>query len=85
MCAKIGQSKFLRQSSIVQFYTSLGVLGTQVCSNEGLRPFPRGNNFEMAKNTLTKFKNLLLQNHRANLNQTWHNASFGEGDSSLFK
>ena len=28
---------------------------------------------------------LLLQNHRANFNQTWHKASLGEGDSSLFK
>ena len=28
---------------------------------------------------------LLLKNHWANLNQTWHKASLGEGDSSLFK
>ena len=28
---------------------------------------------------------LLLQNHWANFNQTWHKASLGEGDSSLFK
>ena len=28
---------------------------------------------------------LLLQNHRANLNKTWHNASLGEGYPSLFK
>ena len=27
----------------------------------------------------------LLQNHWANFNQTWHKASSGEGDSSLFK
>ena len=27
----------------------------------------------------------LLKNHWANFNQTWHKASFGEGDSSLFK
>ena len=32
-----------------------------------------------------KFKNLLLQNHKANFNQTWFKASFREGDSSLFK
>ena len=25
----------------------------------------------------------LLQNHRANFNQTWHKASLGEGDSSF--
>ena len=28
---------------------------------------------------------LLLQNYWANFNQTWHKASLGEGDSSLFK
>ena len=28
---------------------------------------------------------LLLQNHWANFNQTWHKASLSEGDSSLFK
>ena len=28
---------------------------------------------------------LLLQNHRANFNQTWHNVSLGKWDSSLFK
>ena len=30
-------------------------------------------------------ENLLLQNHWANFNQTWHKASLGEGDSSMFK
>ena len=29
--------------------------------------------------------NLLLQNHWANFNQTWHKSSLDEGDSSLFK
>ena len=29
--------------------------------------------------------NLLFQNHWANFNQTWHKASLGEGDLSLFK
>ena len=28
---------------------------------------------------------LLLQNHRTNFNKTWHKASFGLGDSSLFR
>ena len=28
---------------------------------------------------------LLLKNHWANLNQLWHNASLGKGDSDLFK
>ena len=36
--------------------------------------------FMKKQNTLTKFKNLLLQNHWANYNQTWHNASLGERD-----
>jgi hypothetical protein len=30
-------------------------------------------------------KNLLLQNHQANFNQTWYKASLGEGNSKLFK
>ena len=34
---------------------------------------------------MTKFKILLLQNHWANVNQTWHKASLGEWDSVLFK
>ena len=38
-----------------------------------------------SENTLTKFKNLLLQNHWANFNQTWHKASLCEGDINLFK
>ena len=28
---------------------------------------------------------VLLQNHWANFNQTWHKTSLGEGNSSLFK
>ena len=34
---------------------------------------------------MTKLKNLLHQNHWAYFNQTWHKASLGKGDSSLFK
>ena len=49
------------------------------------RPFPSGDNYEIAKNTLTKLESLLLQNHWANFNQTWPKASLGKGDSSLFK
>ena len=30
-------------------------------------------------------KNRLLQNNWANFNQTWHNSSLGEGESSFFK
>ena len=35
-------------------------------SNEGSHNFTRGDNYENSENTLTKFKNLLLQNHWAN-------------------
>ena len=34
---------------------------------------------------MTNFNNLLLQNHWAYFNQTWHKASLGEGNSCLFK
>ena len=61
------------------------VKGIQVCSNEKARSFPRGDNYEISENTLSKFKNLSLQNHCANFNQTWHKASLGERDSSFFK
>ena len=36
------------------------------------------------EDTLTKFKNF-LQNHMTNFNQTWHKATYGKGDSSLFE
>ena len=77
-------------SMIITFFSGkswnlLDLFQIQVCSNEGPCPFPRGDNYEIAKNTLTKLKNLLLQNHWANFNQTWPKASLGEGDSSLFK
>ena len=41
------------------------VKGIQVGSNEGSRPFPRGDNYEVWKNTLIKFRNI-FQNHWAN-------------------
>ena len=47
---------------------------------------PRGDNYKKAKILWRNlFKSLLLQNHWTNFNQTWHNASLGEEDSSLFK
>ena len=58
--------------------------GIKLCSNEGPWPFPWVDNYEIAKISWRKFKNL-LQNQRANFNQSWHNASLGEKDSSLFK
>ena len=40
--------------------------------------------FRRRRNLYLHF-HLLLQNHWASFNQTWHNSSFGEGDSNLFK
>ena len=57
----------------------LWVMGILVYSNEVPCPFSRGDNDEIAKNTLMKFKKNLLQNHWANFNQTWHKASLGDG------
>ena len=50
-----------------------------------VKPFSKGRLLRNSENTLTKLKNLLLQNHWANFNQNWQKASLGEGDSSLFK
>ena len=60
------------------------VKGIQVCTNKGPHPFPRGDNYEIAKITLVKLKSPLLLNHWANFNQTWHKASLNKGDLSLF-
>ena len=57
---------------------------TQVCSNKGSRPFPRRDNNDKAK-YIEDIKNLLLQNHCANFNQTWHKASMDGGNSTLNK
>ena len=53
------------------------VKGIQVCSNKGPRFFPRGDYYEIAKIYWRNLKSL-LQNHWANFNQTWHNASLGD-------
>jgi hypothetical protein len=50
--------------------------GIQVCSNKGLSPLQRGDNH---KNRVGSFKNLPLQNHWANFNQTWRKSSLGKG------
>ena len=34
---------------------------------------------------IDEFEKLLLQNHCANFNQTWHKATFGEDNLNLFK
>ena len=36
-------------------------MGTQVCSNEGPHPFPRGDDYTKSKNTLTKFWKYTLE------------------------
>ena len=41
---------------------------TQICSNEGPHLFSRRDNYEIAK-SLTKLRNLILQNRWANFNQ----------------
>ena len=71
------------------FSTKLGTMhprvkGIQVCLNEG-PSFFQGDIIGNTEYTLTNLKYLLLQNHWPNFNQTWHKASLGEGDSSLFK
>ena len=62
-------------------------LGTKhpwvVCSNEGPRPFPRGDDIENVKLYLKYLKNLILKNYWANFNQTWYKASLSGGDSRL--
>ena len=40
---------------------------------------------EYYKSYLTYNNEINIKNHWANFNQTWHNASLGDGDSSLFK
>ena len=47
--------------------------------------FSKGIWLRKNENTLTKLKNLLFKNHLCNFNKTCHNASLGEGHSSLFK
>ena len=53
-------------------------------SNKGLYTLPRGDNNKINENILTEFQSPLPQNHRANFNQTWHKAFWGNWDSSLF-
>jgi hypothetical protein len=60
------------------------VKGIQVYVNKGPGPLQRGDNHKNVKMGWS-FKNLLLQNHWANFNQTWHKSFLSEGDLSLFK
>jgi hypothetical protein len=59
------------------------VKGIQVCSNKGPGPLQMGDN--QMENGMGSFKNLFLQNHWANFNQTWHKSSLEGEDSSVFK
>jgi hypothetical protein len=79
---KIFFSRTSKQNSIKLGANYLWVKGIQVCSNKVPCPLQRGDN---RKNGVGSFKNLLLQNHWANFNQTLHKSSLGEGNSSLFK
>ena len=58
-------------------------MGIQICSNEGSRPFPKGDNYEIAKyiDEILKSSRQLL----GRFNQTWQEASLGEGDLSFVK
>jgi hypothetical protein len=59
--------------------------GNSSCSIKGPVPLEKGDNHKNVKKKVGSFNNL-LQNHRANFNQT-RNKSFweGRGDSSFFK
>jgi hypothetical protein len=45
----------------------------------------RGDNHKNCKNVMGSFKNLFLQKHWANFNQTWNKLSLEGEDSSIFK
>ena len=61
------------------------VKGIQISSIKEPRLYQRGDNWETVKMNWQLFKNLLLQNHRGNFNQTWHKASFGNWNLSLLQ
>ena len=52
-----------------------------VCSNEGPRPFLRGDNYDEIAEIYWchLIKHLLLQNHRTNFKLTWRKSYLGEG------
>jgi hypothetical protein len=50
----------------------------QVCSNKGPDPLQRVLRYNHI-NVVGSFKNLLLQDHWVNSNQTWHKSSLGVG------
>ena len=60
--------------------------GIEFFSNQRPCPLTRGDNYKIVKyiNEIIK-KNVLLQNHRTNINETWHEAFVCEEDYNLFK
>jgi hypothetical protein len=54
--------------------------GIQDFSNKGSGLLQRGDNHKNVKMGMGSFKNLLLQNHWANFNQTWNRSSLGKRD-----
>ena len=59
----------------------LRMIGIQFYTNERPHPFPREDNYKLAKK---HFENLPLQNHWAYFNLTRHKASLGGGNSSFY-
>ena len=62
----------------------LGWRETKLVQIKGLVLF-QGEIITKKQKYIDKIKKKFSKNHGANFNQTWHNASLGEGDSSLFK
>ena len=72
---------------------TIGLISTELCTNHSwvqsfknlikwrAVPFSKGRLLQNSENTLMEITKL-LQNHWANLNQTWHNASLDKGYSS---
>ena len=59
--------------------------GNSSLCQKGLRLFPRGDNYDIAKIHWRNLKYLLLNNNWAKFIHTWHKASLGDEDSSLFQ
>ena len=59
------------------------IKGIEVCSNKELHSFSKGDNYEIAKNTLAKFNNLLHKHSSVKGNQIYLNegpSPFPRGD-----
>ena len=69
----------LLQNHLTNFNQTWHRVCPWVKGNKGPRLFPRGDNYKIAKKTLTNFKNCLLHNQWANFNQTWYKLSWVKG------